>query len=114
MKNIIDEIRSDENSELREKFDFRGDVARRVSLTCDEVMKNHRKSYERKFLVQINDEESPERDIATGNALLQVSFFAENALNLSCTFLTICFSLHASVLLLIIRVTSSTLWILII
>ena len=74
MKNIIDKMRSDESSELREKFDFRGDVTRRLSLGSDEVMKNHRKSYERKFLVQINDEELPERDIATGNALLKVRF----------------------------------------
>ena len=74
MKNIIDEIRADENSELREKFDFRGDVSRRISLASDEVMKNHRKSYERKFLVQINDEDTVDKDIATGNALLKVRF----------------------------------------
>ena len=79
MKNIIDEIRGDENSESREKFDFRGDVSRRMSLTCDDIMKNHRKSYERKFLVQINDDESNDRDLATGNALLKVRILRVNS-----------------------------------
>ena len=74
MKNVIVEMRADENSELHEKFDFRGDVSRPTSLASDEVMKNHQKSCERKFLVQINDEDTADKDIATGNALLKVRF----------------------------------------
>ena len=75
MKNIIDEARSEQDSELRTRFDFKGDVTRRISLTSNEPMKNHRKSYERKFLVQIieEDKDTKENDAATGNALLKVS-----------------------------------------
>ena len=43
MKNMIDEIRSDPNCELRHEYDFKGDVTRCVSVNDDNPMKNHRK-----------------------------------------------------------------------
>ena len=57
MKNMIDEIRNNVHCELRAKFDIKGDVTRRQSLSIDEPMKNQRKSYERKFILQVIDEE---------------------------------------------------------
>ena len=57
MKNLIDEIRSDVNCELRAKFDVKGDVTRRHSLGVDEPMKNQRKSCEREFILQVIDED---------------------------------------------------------
>ena len=73
VKNIIDLMRNDQNCALRRVHNFRGDVSRRVSLTNDEVMKNHRKSYERKFMLQICEEESPEEDLAAAREIHSVS-----------------------------------------
>ena len=72
MKNITDLIRNDMSCGLRKKFDFKGDVVRRVSLAVNEAMKNHRKSFERKFIVQSNDNESVERNLATARELKKV------------------------------------------
>ena len=61
MKNIIDKLRSDHQCHLRTDLDFRGDVAWRVSLTNDDIARNDRKNCERKFLVQmIEDNDTPE------------------------------------------------------
>ena len=75
MKNMIDEIRSDPNCELRREYDFKGDVTRCVSVNDDNPMKNHRKSYERKFMLQTIEEDTRERDIATANSIHRVRIF---------------------------------------
>ena len=72
MKNITYSICNDMSCGLREKFDFKGDVVRRVSLTVNKAMKNHRKSFECKFIVQSNDNESVERNLATARELKKV------------------------------------------
>ena len=81
VKNIVDEIRSDADCTLRRKYNFKGDVTRRVSLSQDEPMRNGRKSYERKFLLQCIDEdaydfpeEEYEKDLATARELQKVRF----------------------------------------
>ena len=73
MKNVTDTIRNEPDDELRKDFDFRGDVTRRVSLSSDEPMKNHRKSYERKFLYQVDEEDTKEKDLRTAKAIFAVS-----------------------------------------
>ena len=75
IKNIVDIVRGDPSCDLRKIHGFRGDVSRRVSLSNDEVMKNHRKSYERKFLLQIYEDESPEADLAAAREIYSVSIW---------------------------------------
>ena len=73
VKNIIDIMCMDDNCALHRDHAFRGDVSRRISLTLDEIMKNHRKSYERKFMIQIPLEDTKEADIAAATEIHSVS-----------------------------------------
>ena len=72
LKNVIDVIRNDNDSALKKTYDFRGDVTRRVSLTIDEPLKNHRKSFERKFMIQIADVDNKLHDVATAKEIQRV------------------------------------------
>ena len=73
VKNIVDLMRMNPDCALRILHAFRGDLARRISLTCDEVMRNHRKSYERKWLIQLIEIDTKEADIAAANEIYSVS-----------------------------------------
>ena len=72
MKNITDLIRNDMSCGLCKKIDFKGNVVRCISLAVNKAMKNHGKSFERKFIVQSNDNESVERNLATARELKKV------------------------------------------
>ena len=72
MKNIVDHIRSATVSKLRDVYDVKSDLTRRVSLERDEPMKNFRKAYERKVLVQVSDIDTKEHDIETAKEFQKV------------------------------------------
>lgn len=73
VKNIIDIIRNEPHEAIKKQYDFRGDATRRVSLATDEPMKNYRKSYERKFMIQVSDVDTKLHDIATAKEIQRVS-----------------------------------------
>ena len=74
MKIIVDELRSDPDSYLRDRYGFRCDVTRRISVDVNEPLKNPRKGFERKFLLQVVDENSLEDELKTDLATAKIIF----------------------------------------
>ena len=75
MKNLVDHIRSAPTSVLRDAFDIKSDLTRRLSLERDEPMKNYRKAFDRKVFLQVSDVDTPEHDIKTAKEFQKVSVF---------------------------------------
>ena len=73
MKNLVDHIRSTNESALRDKYDVKSDLTRRVSLERDEPMKNFRKAFERKVFLQVSEVDSKQFDIETAKEFQKVS-----------------------------------------
>ena len=76
MKNLVDHIRSATDSVLRDKYDVKSDLTRRVSLERDEPMKNFRKAFERKVFLQVSEVDTPEHDLETAKEFQKVRVFA--------------------------------------
>lgn len=76
MKNLVDHIRSAPQSNLRDKYDIKSDLMRRVSLERDEPMKNFRKQFERKVFVQVSDVDTKQHDIETAKEFQKVRILA--------------------------------------
>ena len=75
MKNLVDHIRSAPDSKLRDKYDIKSDLTRRISLERDEPMKNFRKAFERKVFLQVSDVDTREHDIETAKEFQKVRLF---------------------------------------
>ena len=73
MKNLVDHIRSAPESTLRDKYDVKSDLTRRVSLERDEPMKNYRKAFERKVFLQVSEVDTHEHDVETAKEFKKVS-----------------------------------------
>jgi len=72
MKNLVDHIRTAPDSKLRDSYDIKSDLTRRVSLERDEPMKNFRKQFERKVFLQVSDVDTREHDIETAKEFQKV------------------------------------------